>query len=135
MGLVIALHLYIGWVFMLGSFFLAAWAYRCYRRHVPLSARFWRVQRGGMHLLGLQVVVGLVLWLGFHAHLPTKLHLMYAVLAMLAVLAQLLLHPDRSLGRMIREEGTFNESGAFALLTLLAGLFALRLLMTGLGMP
>jgi heme A synthase len=127
--------LVLGSLYMVVSFFLAAWAYRWHRRRQALPPGFWRVQTGTIHLFTLQVLVGLVLLLGFHLHPPTKLHYLYAALLLLTVAAQLLLAPDRALGRMVREEGTLREAGTYAVLALLAGLFALRLLMTGLGLP
>ncbi len=135
MAVVVALHLVFGSLYMVVSFFLAGWAWRLYRRRAPLPPLFWRVLTGTILLFGLEVVIGLTLLWGFHIHPPTKLHFLYAALALLSVVGQVLLGPEGSVGRMVREEGTLNEAGTYAVLTVLAGLFALRLLMTGLGLP
>jgi hypothetical protein len=134
-AVVLDVHLLLGLAFLVLSFGLAGWAYALHRRRAALPEAFWRLQRGGAHLLALQVVVGLVLRFGFRLRPPTALHFLYAALAVLSVAAQMGLDPRRSLGRMLREEGRLREAGACALLALLAGLFALRLYMTGVGLP
>ena len=126
-------HLYLGLVFMAASLILALWAYLLHRRRRPLPGPYWRMQTAALALLGIQVLVGLsMLAIGLR---PVPLHYLYAALAIAAGVGQLLLRPGGSLGRMLREEGALSESGAFAILTLLAGLFALRLYMTGVGLP
>lgn len=128
------IHLYLAWAFMAASFALALWAYLLYRHRRALPPPYWRLQSGTMHALGLEILLGLgQLAVGLRP--PDRLHLLYAFLATAAVAAQVLLRPDRSLGRMVREERALSEAGTYALLTALAGLFALRLYMTGVGLP
>jgi hypothetical protein len=125
-------HLYLDWAFMGASFALALWAYLLYRGRRPLPAPFWTVETWTARALGLQILIGLAL-LALGLRPPDALHYLYAFLVTADVGAQEALRPERSLGRMIREERSLSEAGTYALLTVLAALFALRLYMTGSG--
>lgn len=128
------LHEIIGLLFLLGSLFAAIWAYIAYRRRRDLPPGYWHLLRGTAGLLALQVILG-ILFVSLHMMPREPIHFMYAGLVTLTVAACELLRPTASLGRILREEGNFREAGVYAALTLLAALFALRLWMTGLGMP
>jgi len=108
------------------------WGYLLHRRKRPLPPVYWHLLRGTAGLLGLQIVLG-ILFVSLHLLPKQGLHFMYAGLLTLTVVAWELLRPTAALGRILREEGRFGEAGVYALLTMLAALFALRLLMTGLG--
>ena len=128
------LHLYVGLTFMFGMLGLSIWAYVLLRRKQSLPERFFRALRILAGLFAFQVLSG-VLFLAL-GHLPKDvLHLLYAGLALLSVGASEMLRPTASFGRILREEGNFKEAGVFALVAALAFLFALRLWMTGVGLP
>lgn len=130
MSVLTTLHLVIGVAFLVISGLLAIWAFVYWRRHAPLPAAYWRALRLPAGLLVLQVLLGLFfLTRGLHPGDP--LHLMYAGLATAGVAAQEALRPNGALGRMMRREETFNEAGAYALITAVVALLAMRLWQTG----
>ena len=126
----IVLHLVLGLTFMVAAAALAVWAYVRYRRRQDLPVPFWHALRALAAVVAVQVLLGLLL-LAHGRHPSDKLHLMYAGLVVLGVAIAELLRPRSSLGRMLREEGHFSESGAYAVLTAVVSLLTLRLWMTG----
>ncbi len=134
LAVLLFLHLYVGLTFMFGMLGLSIWAYVLMRRRQSLPERFFRALRLLAGLFGFQLLSGLLfIALG---HLPKDLlHFLYAGLALLAVGASEMLRPTASFGRILREEGHFKEAGVFALVAVAAFLFALRLWMTGVGLP
>ena len=127
---VIDIHRLVGLVFMIVSFVLAVWAFVRQRQRQPLPPPYWRALRGAAALVALNVLLGLVL-LSQGLRPADGLHYMYAGLVVVGVAAAELLRPRASLGRMLREEGHFNEPTSYALLTLVVSLLTLRLWMTG----
>ena len=118
---------------MVYSAVMGVWAFVCYRRHIALPRAYWGPLRGTAALLAVQILLG-ILFVSQHMLPPDRLHFMYAGLVTLGVAAQEILRPTASLGRTLREEGAFNEAGAYALLMTVVALLTLRLWMTGLGM-
>ena len=123
----------VGLLFLAGSTVLGIWAFACYRRRLALPRPYWMALRVTAALLAVQVILGLT-FVGAHMLPQDRLHFMYAGLVTLGVAAQELLRPTASLGRMLREEGGFNEAGTYALITIVVALLTLRLWMTGIGM-
>lgn len=127
------IHLIIGLLFLAASTILAIWAFVCYRRRLSLPGAYWRALRIPAALLAVQIVLGIT-FVAAHMLPPDRLHFMYAGLVTLGVAAQEMLRPTGSLGRTLREEGTFNEAGIYAAITAVVALLTLRLWMTGTGM-
>jgi heme A synthase len=130
--ILLRLHLVVGLAFLLASAALAVWAFARHRRRQPLPAAYWPALRAAAALLGVQIVLG-VTFVALHLRPAQNLHFLYAGLVTLGVAAQEMLRPTASLGKMLREEGGFNEAGTYAVLTGAVALLTLRLWMTGLG--
>jgi hypothetical protein len=95
-----------------------------------LPPAYWRALRLPAGLLVVQILVGFS-FLARGMRPGDPLHFMYAGLATLGVAAQEGLRPKGFLGRMMRAENTFNEAGAYALITAVVALLAMRLWQTG----
>ncbi len=123
-------HTVVGLLFLVASAVLAIWAAVLYRLKHDLPRAFWHALRVPTALLAVQIVLGIVM-LTLGAHPGDPLHFMYAGLVTVGIAAQELLRPRGSLGRILREEGKFNEAGAYAILGTVIALLTIRLWMTG----
>lgn len=124
------------WTPVVGNLVLAIWAWVSgLRGRRTLSPVFWAAVLLVLAVLALQAAAGLLLFLGGTP--PRRgLHLLYAVLVVVAGVAQYGLRPGAFLRRFLSPAPqTFHEPRVLALLCLTQAALIMRAWMTGLGSP
>ena len=124
------------WTPVVVNLVLAIWAWVSgLRGRRTLSPVFWAVVLLVLAVLALQTAAGLLLFLGGTP--PRRgLHLLYAVLVVVAGVAQYGLRPGAFLRRFLSPAPqTFHEPRVLALLCLTQAALIMRAWMTGLGSP